>query len=139
MAKRNNYPIKLEKWYANKLKKLVRQWNVQASFYIQNYINPLVKGGKNLLSDDDTSKGFNGTADQLNQAIKMMLDAMSTADNEYEFNSLAKRFIYAVDEFSFKNVKFQTAIKGIDPISDNPALRDYVTTKIAENVSLIQK
>lgn len=142
---RNTYPRKIENWYARKLKRLVRDWNEQASFYIQKYINPLVKGGNNLLNDDDSSPDdFDAvanalTVDRLNRALDMMFSDLARTSNDYNFDSLARQFVYAVNSFSYKGVKMQTAIKGIDPISDNPALKAYVKTKIAENVALIKK
>lgn len=142
---RNTYPRKIEDWYARQLKKQVRKWNEQASFYLRSYIYPTIKGGKNFLYDDENEPDLQKiieaekNSNDLNRLLDLMVKSLNSAQNNYNFDSLATQFVHAVNQFSYKGVKAQITIRGVDPISDNPALRAYVKTKISENVALIEK
>lgn len=63
--------------------------------------------------------------------------SMQQASKRHDVNSIATKFVRALNSFSYQNVKAQAAIVGLDPISDNNVLRNYVKGKIQENVSLI--
>lgn len=127
------YPKKIEDWYARRLQSYVRNWRKQAQKIVKQYVNPYVRNG-NVLSDD----AYSSYIDQIQQGLSL-LSMIDQANNNYEYRGLARKFVVAVNKFSYHNVKLAVKIKGIDPISDNPVLRDIVKTNIQYNTSLIQK
>lgn len=77
-------------------------------------------------------------ADKVQHQLDLMAFSMETAHQDSKMTQIATRFVKALDSFSYNNVKMQTAIVGLDPISDNNLLRNFTKAKIAENVSLIK-
>lgn len=130
--RRNRYPRRIEDWYAKELKKLVRQWNQQASFFISEYVNPHISGGSKLLNDDSD-------IDQIIQGIELMTSLMKNNADTHKFELLAQKFVNSINTFSFNNIQSKSKIRGLDPISDNDTLKAYAKVKIKENVSLISK
>ncbi|RVU73448.1 MULTISPECIES: minor capsid protein [Lactobacillus] len=130
------YPRKLEEQYAKNIKRLVRDWDRGAKVYAKFYLKRYVKGGTQLKLDDATDDP--NWFDHLNQQLQLMAFSMEQASNSQDVNRIATKFVKAINQFSYNNVKAQAAIVGIDPISDNPVLRNFVKSRIAENVSLIE-
>ena len=129
------YPMKLEQQYARDLKKVVTDWDRGARSCAKFYLKQYVNGGTQLKLDDAT--GDPNWIDKLNQQIELMGFSMQQASKRHDVNSIATKFVRALNSFSYQNVKAQAAIVGLDPISDNNVLRNYVKGKIQENVSLI--
>lgn len=129
---RNRYPRTLENWYARRLKKLVRQWNQQASFYLQKYVNPNISGGISLVNDDSD-------IDQIIRGLELMTAMMKNNVNDHEFEILAQKYVNALNNYSYNSILSKTKIRGIDPISDNKTLKAMVQLNIKNNVSLIDK
>lgn len=129
------YPMKLEQQYARDLKKVVTDWDRGARSCAKFYLKQYVNGGTQLKLDD--AAGDPNWIDKLNQQIELMGFSMQQASKRHDVNSIATKFVRALNSFSYQNVKAQAAIVGLDPISDNNVLRNYVKGKIQENVSLI--
>lgn len=129
------YPMKLEQQYARDLKKVVTDWDRGARSCAKFYLKQYVNGGTQLKLDDAT--GDPNWIDKLNQQIELMGFSMQQASKRHDVNSIATKFVRSLNAFSYNNVKAQAAIVGLDPISDNNVLRNYVKGKIQENVSLI--
>ena len=127
------YPMKLEQQYARDLKKVVTDWDRGARSCAKFYLKQYVNGGTQLKLDDAT--GDPNWIDKLNQQIELMGFSMQQASKRHDVNSIATKFVRALNSFSYQNVKAQAAIVGLDPISDNNVLRNYVKGKIRENVS----
>lgn len=129
------YPMKLEMQYARDLKKIVSDWDRGAKACAQFYLKLYVSGGTQLKLDDATDDP--NWIDKLNQQIELMGFGMQQAKKAHDENAIATKFVRSINAFSYNNVKAQAAIVGLDPISDNNVLRNYVKGKIKENVSLI--
>lgn len=129
------YPMKLEQQYARDLKKVVTDWDRGARSCAKFYLKQYVNGGTQLKLDDATDDP--NWINKLNQQIELMGFSMQQASKRHDVNSIATKFVRALNSFSYQNVKAQAAIVGLDPISDNNVLRNYVKGKIQENVSLI--
>lgn len=129
------YPMKLEQQYARDLKKVVNDWDRGARSCVKFYLKRYVNGGTQLKLDDATNDP--NWIDKLNQQIELMGFNMQQASKRHDVNSIATKFVRSLNAFSYNNVKAQAAIVGLDPISDNNVLRNYVKGKIQENVSLI--
>lgn len=130
------YPWKLEEQYAKDIKKLVRGWNRDAGFFTRAYLGQYLKGGSQLKLDDATDNP--DWMNQVDQQIQLMAFTLKQASDKRDMTQIATKFVRAINSFSYHNVKMQAAIVGIDPISDNVVLRNYVKGKIAENVALIK-
>lgn len=130
----NGYPRNLENWYSKKIRQMVFRWRRQAMTVFNRDIKDHIKGGKNLLQDDEDDDRW---LDNLKNALELMQTNINSAFNDYEIYNLASRYVKSIDKFSYKHVKQQFAIVGLDPISDNPQLKSYVKAKIDENVELI--
>lgn len=125
----------MEDWYARQINQLVNSWNRSARIYFKFFLKPSVTGGQLKMDDatDDPS-----WADKVQHQLDLMAFSMETAHQDSKMTQIATRFVKALDSFSYNNVKMQTAIVGLDPISDNNLLRNFTKAKIAENVSLIK-
>lgn len=130
------YPWKLEEQYSKDIKKIVRDWDRGAKVYAKFYLKRYIKGGSQLKLDDVTDNP--NWMSEIDQQIQLMAFSMKQASDDRDMTKIATKFVKAINSFSYHNVKAQAAVVGIDPISDNPVLRNYVKGKIAENVSLIK-
>lgn len=139
------YPRKLEDWYARELGKLVTRWRAIATTYLDQLVKEYVRGGSAFLTDDKKDRhsqdmpSVHSWVDDMNQALKMIDDAIIASQTEQDFTKLATRLVNGIDNFSYLNVKMQTKIAGIDPISRNQAIGDYIKAKIAENAGRIKR
>lgn len=106
-------------------------------YYVDLYVKPYVKGGKSLLSDASETNDTTWI-ERLKQQLDLMSFSIETAQTTADITRIATKFVRAINTFNYHNVKMQTAIVGIDPISEDVAIRAYVKGKIAENVSLIK-
>lgn len=129
------YPMKLEQQYAHDIKKVVNDWDRGARACVKFYLKQYVNGGTQLKLDDATNDP--DWIDKLNQRIQLMGFSMQQASKSHDVNSIATKFVKSLNGFSYQNVKAQAAVVGLNPISDNNVLRNYVKGKIQENVSLI--
>lgn len=126
------YPRKIEDWYAKQIKSLVKAWQRIASHYIDNYLARYVHGGNAFLQDDDQS-----WADAFDNFIKAMSMAISSATSEQEIKTAVGKFVKAVDNFSYANVKLQAGAVGLNPIQSDAELNSYVKIKLVENTHLV--
>lgn len=125
----------MEDWYARQINQLVNSWNRSARTYFKFFLKPSVTGSQ--LKMDDATDDPNW-ADKVQHQLDLMAFSMEIAHQDSKMTQIATRFVKALDSFSYNNVKMQTAIVGLDPISDNNLLRNFTKAKIAENVSLIK-
>lgn len=135
-ALRIRYPRNLEKWYAKELRKMIFKWRRHVMYIFNHDIKSDLSGGANFLkdaapSDDET------WLDNLKRALELMEYTINDARSDNEIYELASRYVKAINQFSYNNVKVSTAIVGLDPISNNAQLNSYVKAKIDENVNLI--
>lgn len=127
------YPRKIEDWYAKQIKAWVKAWQRIASHYIDNYLARYVHGGNSFLQDDDDQNW----ADAFDVFIKAMSMAISSATSEQEIKTAVGKFVKAVDNFSYANVKLQAGAVGLNPIQSDAELNSYVKIKLVENTHLV--
>lgn len=141
--RRNGYPIRLEKWYERQICKLVRAWQKDASDMLVSYLKPYVVGGTKVLADaaNDDPNWHDG----VQQALKLFATQMDTEKDEQTIESIVKRWLITVDNFSKKKAekyastaKVEIGTVGLNPLKDDPTLQNYTKSKIAENTSLIK-
>lgn len=128
------YPYNLEKSYQRELIRLVRAWRKAVMSYFSKYLAKYLRGGTVILDADDNPLWV----EQFNQQLDLMGFSLEQSLSSTKITSIATKFVRSIDTFSYSNVKLQAGIVGLDPISQNDALRAYTKAKISENVSLIQ-
>lgn len=143
VRRRNGYPIKLEKWYERELCKLINGWRSQADNFFQAFIKQHVLGGSKILQDaanDDPD-----WANVVQQALKLFAVTMDSAQDEHTTESIVRRWLISVDNFSLSKVKkyassaqIEVGTIAINPLKDNTTFVNYTKGKIAENTALIK-
>lgn len=128
------YPRKIEDWYAKQIKSWVKSWQRIASRYIDDYLARYVHGGNSFLQDDDQDQNW---ADAFDAFIKAMTAAILSATSEHEIKTVVDKFVKAVDNFSYVNVKMQAGAVGLNPIQSDAELDSYVKIKLVENTHLV--
>ncbi|MGO2858841.1 phage Mu protein F like protein [Lentilactobacillus sunkii] len=128
---RTRYPWSLETYYSRRIRTLVSGWKAIADDHIQRLINPKVKGGSQILTDDDHS-------DDIAAAIAVMLIAINGADSDAFMASMVSSYLHSVDTFSYKNIQAQASHVNLTTIEHNSTLDEYTKMKIKENVALIK-
>lgn len=144
MAKRRNgYPLKLEQWYEKQICRLVKTWQKEAKSIIQEYLKPYVVGGTKVLSD--AANNDPNWIHAVQQSLKLFAVKMNSEKDDETIDSIAKRWLITVNNFSEQKVKKYTSTAeieigaiGINPLSESPALENYTKSKIAENTALIK-
>lgn len=129
------YPRKIEDWYAKQIKAWVKAWQKIASHYIDDYLARYVHGGNSFLQDDDDDD--KSWADAFDTFIKAMSAAILSATSEHEIKTVVDKFVKAVDNFSYVNVKMQAGAVGLNPIQSDAELDSYVKIKLVENTHLV--
>lgn len=127
------YPRKIEDWYAKQIKSWVKAWQRIANHYIDTYLARYVHGGNSFLQDDDDKNW----ADAFDVFIKAMSTAILSATSEREIKTAVDKFVKAVDNFSYANVKLQAGAVGLNPIQSDAELDSYVKIKLVENTHLV--
>lgn len=128
------YPRKIEDWYAKQIKSWVKSWQRIASRYIDDYLAHYVHGGNSFLQDDDNDKDWSEAFDTF---IKAMSAAILSSTSEQEIKRTVDKFVKAVDNFSYVNVKMQAGAVGLNPIQSDAELDSYVKIKLVENTHLV--
>lgn len=131
------YPRKIEDWYAKQIKSWVKSWQRIASRYIDDYLARYVHGGNSFLQDDDDNDQDKDWADAFDTFIKAMSAAILSATSEHEIKTVVDKFVKAVDNFSYVNVKMQAGAVGLNPIQSDAELDSYVKIKLVENTHLV--
>lgn len=129
------YPRRLEDWYCRKIKSFVRAWKKYAMLFLNERLKPYIKGGVVVLDDKNDDPDW---LSKLIQQLAIMNFTINHSEPDVIIDEVTGKFVKSINHFSFINVKAQTAIVGLDPISNNKAIRDYVKGKIAENTQLIK-
>lgn len=130
---KTRYPSKIESQYVRDMRRYINDWRAYVELYCKNHIYKYVKDGTNILTDADDDPMWDNILNQLD----LMSFELRNLQPAYLFDKSTQKFVRALNTFSYHNVKTQVAIIGIDPISDNRELRDYVQAKIKENTNLI--
>lgn len=134
---RTRYPWNLEKQYAKQINSLITDWNHGATIFLKVYLKRLVNGGSGLKLDDATNDLDWGN--KIERQISLLgFSIRQSAHDDKRITDIATKFVRSINSFSYMNVKEQTAIVGLDPISDNALLRNWVKVHIDYNVSLIE-
>lgn len=131
---RTKYPRNIERSYLAMLRKLILSWRKAATRLAEKHVYQFVKGGNALLKTDAGNDPIDSVIAQLN----IMSFELQNLQPRYLIDMSTGQYVRALNSFSFNNVKMQTAVVGIDPITNNKAISDYVKGKIAENTSLIK-
>lgn len=130
---RTRYPWTLETYYARQLRRMVAQWKAIAADALQRTINPQVRGGNNVLHDDD-----NDNSNDIALAIAIMVVSINGSTSDAAIASIATKFVNSVDSFSYSNTQAQAHHVGIDVVRTNTTIDAYTNMKIKENVALIK-
>lgn len=135
---RTRYPWNIEKQYAKDISLLVDDWSSGAQAFLRVYLKYLVNGGSGLKLDSAQDDPL--WADKIQQQINLLAFSVeqSSRGGDQRMTELATKFVRSINTFSFQNVREQTAIVGLDPISDNTVIRNWVKTHIGYNTSLIK-
>lgn len=136
MARRRiktRYPRNIENSYLSVLNGLIRKWKKEADKLAKYYLYPCVKGGQQILKTD--------AEDPMDDVINR-LNAMSFGLQDLQpdllLNQATQQYVRALNTFSYKNVKAQTAIIGINPVENDKNLSNYLKGKAMENMKLVQ-
>lgn len=130
---RTRYPWALETYYSRRIRTLVSGWHSIAKDFITRLINPQVKGGSQILTDDNDDH-----SDDIAAAIAILIAAINNSDSDAFLSSMVMSYVHSVDTFSYKNIQAQTSHVGLTAIEHNSTIDDYTKMKIKENVSLIK-
>ena len=133
---KTRYPWNLERQYVKDINGLVTDWNHGATLFLKVYLKRFVNGGTGLKLDDATNDL--NWSDNIQRQISLLgFSIQQAGQNDKRITNIATKFVRSLNSFSYMNVKEQTAIVGLDPISDNTVFRNWVKTHIGYNVSLI--
>lgn len=135
---RTRYPYSIERWYQRQITKLVKKWDKTAKDYVSTILSRYIKQGASLVTDASDDPSERSWVDQFMDDLARLGIVLEATDSDSNLTKLTSRFCTVVDTFAYRNVKAQFAIVGIDPISSDIAIRDYVKAKIGENTQLIK-
>lgn len=130
---RTRYPWALETYYSRRIRTLVSGWHSIAKDFITRLINPQVKGGSQILTDDNDDH-----SDDIAAAIAILIAAINNSDSDAFLSSMVMSYVHSVDSFSYKNIQAQASHIGLSAIEHSSTLDEYTRMKIKENVALIK-
>ena len=144
VAKRKNgYPIKIERSYYCNLTRVVRSWQKIANQSLDQ-LKPYVTGGTKILQDADNSN-YPNWIHYVQQVLDLFSVNVQTAQTDQQIQSIATRFVYAVNSFSTSKlnsrsgaIKIKAGAITLNPLENNSKLEEYTQGKIAENADLIK-
>lgn len=134
---KTRYPWNLERQYIKDITALVNDWNHGAKVFLSVYLKQYVNHGSGFKLDDATNE-FNWSDNVERQLSLLGFSIQQSTQGDNRITQIATKFVRSLNSFSYMNVKEQTAIVGLDPISDNTVFRNWVKTHIGYNVSLIK-
>lgn len=135
---RTLYPWNIEKQYAKDINTLISDWNKGATVFLKVYLKRYINGGTALKVDSAQDDPM--WSDRVQRQLQLLAFSVEQAspNAEQHMTQITTKFVRSLNAFSYANVKKQTAIVGLDPISDNTVFRNWVKTHIGYNTSLIK-
>ncbi|WP_103661446.1 phage minor head protein [Lactobacillus sp. HT06-2] len=142
--RRNGYPLALERSFYRSLSKIIRGWSKAAQKRINVHLRQYVKGGTQILADADNSNDPMWTK-YVQQALDLMSADIEAQQSDQDLENLVTRFVISVDNYSYNKVVHKkgiatrkVGINALNPLKDDPKLREYTWGKIVEDTNLIK-
>lgn len=132
------YPQKIEDWYARQIIRTVTNLQRQAIIFLRLHLADYLKSSDLKLDAIDDQPTDPDKYERLARDLDLLAFTLQQRSNNPQVRSIATRFVKSIDAISYKNVKMQAGIVGIDPIRDDFALKNYIKGKIEENTLLIK-
>ncbi|PZL78237.1 phage head morphogenesis protein [Enterococcus plantarum] len=131
---KTRYPLKMEQSYGRNISNLINEiGQIALNEFDQSLAADI---DKDLLKKDDRfiQDGLLDVANKLIKKVKVLsLGALGNSDA----NKISSKYLNGISTFSKTNVNSQLSAKGINPVEKESWLKEYMNSKIAENVSYI--
>ena len=96
---------------------MIRKWKKEADRLAKRYVYPCVKGGQQILKTDAQDP-----MDDVINRLNAMSFGLQDLQPDYLLNQATQQYVRALNTFSYKNVKMQTAIIGLNPVENDKNL-----------------